>query len=113
MNKSRKREDRRAPSLDPEDAHQTPRSGKEVVNEKIAELSVRGVFDATKLSKVKKQSAKQKKRQQAAKERADNLKEVLEKKVSEAVTRHKQVLERKKPWEVLDNELEKRKNADK
>jgi hypothetical protein len=78
------------------------------VNEKIAELSVRGVLEGpAKSSKVKKVSSKQKKRQAAAKERADNLRGVLEQKVTDALSRHKQVLERKKGWDIM-NELEKK-----
>lgn len=112
MNKPRKREDRRAasPVDDIADTLVEPeKSGKQEVNEKIAELSVRGVLDkdSRKPSRVKKLSSKQKKRQAAAKSRADKLQEVLEQKVSDAVSRHKQVLERKKGWDVA-NELEKK-----
>lgn len=72
-----------------------PTDGKTRVNEKIAELSVRGVLDDGKIGKTKtrnrKTSAKQKKRAAAAKERAEQFLEVLDSKKQKSKDRFKAV----------------------
>jgi hypothetical protein len=77
------------------------RTGKSLVQEKIAELSVRGTLPDTDdkpkgITKKKNLSSKQKRRKQQAVVKAEMFKDVLERKVSESKEKLKKIKDRKK-----------------
>lgn len=106
--------------------------GKTRVQDKVAELSVRGVIDEDEDMKPKdkkkamhipgvnegikkktsgrKLSSKQKKRQQQAMSKAEQWLEQREKKVDESVDKFKKNKERKKPWEEYEDVIKKSQN---